>query len=57
VYKDDLGRPGVYVFTNKLNGHCYVGSSISLANRLSTGYFGPVLGKRKVDLALTETKL
>jgi GIY-YIG catalytic domain len=47
------GVAGVYVFTNKSNGYSYVGSSISLANRLSTGYFKPILGKRKIDLAIT----
>lgn len=33
-----LGKAGVYVFTNKINGFCYVGSSIQLANRLTHDY-------------------
>ncbi|KAM3066763.1 hypothetical protein ACMFMG_011919 [Clarireedia jacksonii] len=51
------GVAGVYIFTNKSNGYSYVGSSISLANRLSTGYFKPTLGKRKIDLAITSLGL
>nr|ATI20231.1 GIY-YIG endonuclease [Juglanconis oblonga] len=45
-------RPGVYKITNKINGLCYIGSSVSLANRLSTGYLGPKLGNRVIDLAI-----
>ena len=48
----DSGTAGAYVFKNKLNGFCYVGSSISLAKRLSTGYLCPNLGDRKIDLAI-----
>ena len=45
------------MFTNKLNGFSYVGSSISLANRLSTGYLGPNLGNRVIDLAIKDIGL
>jgi group I intron endonuclease len=31
-------KPGAYVLTNKINGHTYVGSTISLANRLFNNY-------------------
>ena len=55
--KGESKKGGVYVFTNKLNGFCYVGSSISLSTRLSTGYLGPVLGNRVVDLAIKDTGL
>ena len=51
------GIAGAYIFTNKENGNCYVGSSISLASRLATGYFVPVLGKRKIDLAIKDLGL
>lgn len=52
-----LGKVGVYRFINKNNGFCYIGSSISLANILSTGYFGPKLGNRVIDLAIKDTGL
>lgn len=55
--KGESGKVGVYVFTNKLNGFSYVGSSISLANRLSTGYLGPNLGNRVIDLAIKDIGL
>lgn len=55
--KGESGKGGVYVFTNKLNGFSYVGSSISLANRLSTGYLGPNLGNRVIDLAIKDIGL
>jgi len=42
---------------SKTNGYSYVGSSIYLANRLSTGYMGPKLGNRKIDLAITDAGL
>ena len=51
------GIAGVYVFTNKTNGYSYVGSSISLSNRLMTGYLGPKLGNRKIDLAIKDAGL
>jgi hypothetical protein len=50
----ETGVAGAYVFINKTNGYSYVGSSISLANRLSTGYLGPKLGNRKIDLAIRD---
>jgi len=53
----DSGTAGAYVFKNKLNGFCYVGSSISLAKRLSTGYLCPNLGDRKIDLAIKDAGL
>lgn len=53
----DIGKAGVYKFTNQVNGFCYIGSSISLANILSTGYFGPKLGNRVIDLAIKDIGL
>nr|AMX22271.1 NADH dehydrogenase subunit 3 [Cryphonectria parasitica] len=47
-----IDKAGVYKFTNKNNGESYIGSSISLVNRLATGYFGPKLGNRVIDLAI-----
>lgn len=45
---------GVYKLTNKVNGHSYVGSSLTLASRLSE-YFRPSLLKtRDIELAITE---
>ena len=46
----ELGKAGVYKFTNKVNGF-YIGSSIFLVNRLFTGYLGSKLGNRVIDLA------
>ena len=52
--REGKGIKGVYVFTNKLNGYRYVGSSINLALRLKDGYFGnlPAVGKRKIEVAI-----
>ncbi len=52
--REGKGIKGVYVFTNKLNGDRYVGSSINLALRLKDGYFGnlPATGKRKIEVAI-----
>jgi group I intron endonuclease len=57
--KGGLGKAGVYVFTNKINGFCYVGSSIQLANRLKHDYLENKKGKgtRKIDLAFKEFDL
>jgi hypothetical protein len=52
-----IGKGVVYKFTNKMNGFGYIGSSISLANRLATGYLGPKLGGRVIDLAIKDTRL
>jgi NADH-ubiquinone oxidoreductase chain 3 len=52
-----IGVPGAYIFTNKKNHFSYVGSSIFLANRLSTGYLGPKRGSRKIDLAIKDAGL
>lgn len=48
---------GVYKFTNKTNGFCYIGSSVQLANRLTHGYLGNRIGKSKISLAIQEFKL
>jgi hypothetical protein len=50
-------KAGVYIFTNKSNGYCYVGSSTQLADRLLKNYLGDSLKNRKIDLALKELKL
>lgn len=47
--------PGAYIFSNKNIGFTYVGSSISLVDRLFRGYLGSTLGNRKIDLALKES--
>ena len=55
--RNGLGKAGVYKFTNKDSGFSYVGSSISLANRLFVGYLGSKLGNRVIDLAIKESGL
>lgn len=55
--RTEFGKVGVYKFTNKENGFSYVGSSISLANRLTVGYLGPNLGNRVIDQAIKELGL
>jgi group I intron endonuclease len=45
------------MFTNIENGYNYIGSSISLTNRLKTGYFVPNLQNRVIDLAIKEAGL
>lgn len=53
----ETGKAGAYKITNKKNGLSYIGSSISLVNRLFTGYFGPNLKNRVIDLAIKEIGL
>lgn len=50
------GSAGAYLFTNKINGDRYVGSSINLASRLKNGYFGklPIVGQRKIEVSIRE---
>jgi hypothetical protein len=54
--KKGEGKAGVYLFTNKINGDRYVGSSINLAMRLKRGYFGklPIVGQRKIEVSIRE---
>ena len=54
--RNGKGASGVYLFTNKLNGERYIGSSINLASRLKNGYFGklPLIGQRKIEKAIRE---
>jgi hypothetical protein len=54
--KSGKGAAGVYLFTNKINGERYIGSSINLASRLKNGYFGklPITGQRKIERAIRE---
>lgn len=54
--RNGLGNAGAYLFTNKINGDRYVGSSINLASRLKNGYFGklPIVGQRKVEVSIRE---
>ena len=55
--KGTKGVAGVYVFTNKNSGFSYVGSSISLVNRLTTGYFSTALATRKINIAIADLGL
>nr|YP_009262005.1 NADH dehydrogenase subunit 3 [Chrysoporthe austroafricana]AMX22080.1 NADH dehydrogenase subunit 3 [Chrysoporthe austroafricana] len=50
-------KAGVYIFTNKLNGYCYVGSSTQIAVRLLNNYLGNNRKNRKIDIILKELKL
>lgn len=34
VLKENKGKSGIYLWTNKINGKRYVGSSVDLSNRL-----------------------
>jgi hypothetical protein len=47
-------KAGVYIFTNKITGEGYVGSSVALASRINDDYLrkGKVLGKRPIELAI-----
>lgn len=49
-----LGAPGAYRFIHKETQNSYVGSSISLIKRLSSGYFGSARGKRDIDVAIKQ---
>jgi hypothetical protein len=48
------GSAGVYVFTNKLTGEKFVGSSINLSLRLRDGYFKMYKTTRKIEDSLQE---
>lgn len=52
--RSGLGNAGAYLFTNKITGDRYVGSSINLASRLKNGYFGKlaIVGQRKVEVSI-----
>jgi group I intron endonuclease len=52
-----VSKPGVYVFINKMSGCCYVGSTVSLADRLHAGYFSSTKKNRNIDLVLREEGL
>lgn len=54
--REGKGSAGVYLFTNKINGDRYIGSSINLASRLKNGYFGrlPIVGRRKIEVSIRE---
>lgn len=34
ILRDNKGKSGIYMWTNKVNGKIYIGSSVDLANRL-----------------------
>lgn len=38
IYKENIGKSGVYRWVNKINGKSHINSSISLAYRLSLYY-------------------
>jgi len=46
ILKENMGRAGIYRWTNKLNGKSYIGSSVNLSNRLKQ-YYGKRLLKCK----------
>ena len=37
-YRTELSRPGVYLYTNNVNGHKYVGQAVNLYKRLLEHY-------------------
>ena len=39
IYKKLKDRKGVYMFINKINNCCYVGSSVNLSKRMATHFF------------------
>jgi group I intron endonuclease len=39
IYKELKDRKGVYMFINKINNCCYVGSSVNLSKRMATHFF------------------
>ncbi len=45
------GKSGIYAWHNKLNGKCYVGSSVNLQARISD-YFEPKYRKEKAHLII-----
>ena len=55
--KVKVNQVATYSLIKKKNGFNYVGSSTSLANRLKTGYFVPILQNREIDIAIKEVGL
>src|SRR6202022_4282452 len=39
IYKKLKDKKGVYMFINKINNCCYVGSSVNLSKRMATHFF------------------
>jgi hypothetical protein len=35
IKKDNKGKSGIYLFSNKINSNCYVGNGVNLSDRLS----------------------
>ena len=38
AYRTELSRPGIYLYTNNINGHKYVGQAVNLYKRLLEHY-------------------
>jgi len=48
IYSENKGKSGIYLWRNKINGKCYIGSSLRLSKRLSQ-YFSKKLMKTKLS--------
>lgn len=50
IYKENLRKPGVYLWTNLITGEFYIGSSIDLTSRLRR-YYSLICLKISLDMA------
>lgn len=47
ILKENKGKSGIYLWTNKINGKRYIGSAVDLSNRLRNYFNTSYLEDRK----------
>jgi group I intron endonuclease len=58
ILKEQKDKSGVYCLINKINGHCYVGSSINLASRMRNYLNNSFLkSKQNINMPITKALL
>lgn len=51
LVKEQSGKSGIYMFTNKINGKQYVGSAVNFGSRFSRNYYSNTyLCRKKIIL-------
>jgi predicted GIY-YIG superfamily endonuclease len=50
IFKENIGKSGIYLWTNKVNGKSYIGSSVDLTRRLRQYYGKKILTCKYISL-------